>query len=201
MNSPTDKYHRRSIRLPDYDYAQSGAYFITICTQSRELLFGDVVNDGMVLSELGQMVEAHWQNISAHFDQLALDAFVVMPNHLHGILVLVDSGTPAMERAKHFGDATGQLGLHSRNASPLRRGDGTQAGSVAAIVQNFKSVTTRKINQMRGLVGRTVWQRNYHERVIRDARELEAKRKYIADNPMQWALDAENPNVRCVRHS
>lgn len=179
MNDRQRPHHRRSIRLPDYDYAQSGVYFVTICAEKRECLFGEILADAMLLSPFGQIVLGVWQALPRHFASVELDAFVVMPNHVHSIVKIV-------------GEANG----HPKEQPLPAIHDGTQPGSLAAIVQNFKSVTTRKINQLRGLSGKTIWQRNYHERVIRNQRELEAKRQYIANNPMQWALDAENPKAK-----
>ena len=172
MNDRQSSRHRRSIRLPDYDYAQSGAYFVTLCAHKRECLFGEVVADAMILSPIGQVVSDTWLALPMHFENIALDAFVVMPNHFHSIVQIV-ADAAKQDAPEH----------------------GTQSGSLAAVVQNFKSVSTRKINQMRELSGRTVWQRNFHERIIRNQRELDAKRQYVADNPLQWALDEENPNA------
>ncbi len=131
----------------------------------------------MVLSPSGNSVLDGWLALPKHFANIELDAFVIMPNHFHGIIQIISD-----ENAK-------------KPVSP-ENANGTQSGSLAAILQNFKSTTTRKINQLRSLSGKTVWQRNYHERVVRNQRELDAKRKYIADNPMQWALDDENPNIK-----
>jgi putative transposase len=167
VNDPRSSHHRRSIRLRDYDYAQAGAYFVTICVQDRALLFGEVANDVMVLSDIGQVAQQAWLDLPGHFENIELEAFAIMPNHMHGILLIMDTGDTMV---------------------------GAQSGSLSAILQNYNSVTTRKINRMRDLAGKTVWQRNYHERIIRDQRELEAKRDYIASNPLQWALDAENPD-------
>lgn len=155
------------------------------------MLFGEVVNDEMVLSDFGHVVQDGWLQLTRHFQNVELDAFVIMPNHMHGILLIMDQGESSVG-AKHWPPKRVSMQNSMANASPLHH-DGTKSGSLSAIVQNYKSVTTRKINQLRGLSGKTVWQRNYHERIIRNQRELEAKRSYIANNPMQWALDAENP--------
>ncbi len=119
---------------------------------------------------------------------------------MHGILIIMGEGASPVG-AKHLPSSLSSAQASAANASPLQTltdddvfRDGTKPGSLSAIVQNYKSVTTRKINRLRGLAGKTLWQRNYHERIIRNQRELEAKRKYIADNPKQWALDAENPD-------
>ena len=156
--------HRRSIRLPQYDYTQAGAYFITIVTYQRELLFDDSV--------LCQIVETFWRRIPQHVPQVKLDVFIVMPNHFHGILWLLASKDDDV-------------------VSPQSR---LVAGSLGAIVGNFKSITTRRINQVRKTPGQLVWQRNYYEHVIRHNKELNAIRQYILDNPANWAEDTENPD-------
>lgn len=189
--NPT-KHHRRSIRLKEYDYTAAGAYFITICTHQRQCLFGEIIDGVMQLNATGLCVEACWQSLPRHFETLELDAFVIMPNHLHGILLLDGD----IGRGKAFG----QKALRSYrnlepNASPLQP-HGTQSGSVGAIIQNFKSVSTRKINRINHRNGKTIWQRNYYECIIRDESALQAIRQYIRNNPLSWELDrlhSENP--------
>ncbi len=165
------------MRLKGHDYSQAGAYFVTLCTQSRECLFGEIVDMEMRLNELGRIVSECWDDMPKHFPNVELDEFVMMPNHMHGIiLITVDVG------AKHLQIAA--------NASPLH---GTQSGSLGAIIQNFKSVSTRKINQLREPRGVTIWQRNYFEHIIRNDKELNSIRDYIAANPARWEEDKENP--------
>jgi putative transposase len=136
-----NRHHRRSIRLPGYDYRSAGAYFVTFCTHQRVLLFEDLV--------LWRVAEAHWQRIPRHFPHVELDAWVVMPNHIHGILVIVDDqrgGEASPATGSHAepvpASATGLAGeMASGDASPLsRRPRGVRSGSLGAIVGNFKSV-------------------------------------------------------------
>ena len=175
-------HHRRSIRLKGYDYSSAGAYFVTVCTNNRECLFGDIREGKMVLNECGEIVSLKWKNIPAHFGNVELDEFVIMPNHIHGIIIIVDTIVGAK---------------HSLNASPLHLPlplqYGTSPGSLPAIMQNFQSVTTRKINQIRCSLGNKFWQRNYYEHVIRNEKELNALREYIVNNPLKWDLDKDNP--------
>jgi len=188
------KHHRRSIRLKAYDYAQTGVYFVTICAYQRECLFGQVENEMMVLSQCGRIVEQCWKALPRDFPRVKLDVFVVMPNHLHGILILTGRHTAGRGEAfaRHPKE---QPQSTPANASPLRSAHGTQPGSVAAIVQNFKSISTRKINRIRATPGMPVWQRNYHEHIVRDEAELSRIREYLGNNPLQWAIDRENPLV------
>jgi putative transposase len=167
---------RRSIRLQGYDYTQAGAYFVTICAQGRECLFGEVVDGEMVLNTYGRVVATVWQRIPRHFARVELDEWVVMPNHMHGIIAItgVDGGDatgrgeaspevgPDGKRASPVEPCLSTTG-DSRDASPLQgdsRPAGPASGSLGAIVGNFKSVTTRRINRIRKTSGVRVWQRN-----------------------------------------
>ena len=139
------RHHRRSIRLQGYDYTQPGAYFITICTHEREPLFGDVVGGEMHLNDAGRIAEQCWLDIPNHFPHVELDEFVIMPNHVHGILWIVDDVT---------------VGVGAKNFSPLpspppSRGTSKTIGSV---VRGFKIGVTRWFSQNTSLY--TVWQRN-----------------------------------------
>jgi putative transposase len=201
MKYNPDIHHRRSIRLRGYDYRSAGAYFVTICTFQRECLFGEVVDGEMRLTGLGMAVGACWRAITNHFPNLQLDEFVIMPNHFHAVL---DITTPASVGVKQGASASPDFGYGSNNdgdsnkgeagesfASPLR--DGTVSGSLGAIIQNFKSVSTRKINKMRNNPGCPVWQRDYYEHVIRNETDLVNIRQYVANNPQKWDMDENNP--------
>ncbi|MBN1810535.1 MAG: transposase [Anaerolineae bacterium] len=189
-----NKHHRRSTRLRGYDYAQAGAYFVTIVTHDRETLFDDPV--------FRRAAETMWQRIPRHSPHVELDKWVVMPNHVHGIIVIVDD---SRGRGEAFRDGRSVLSdsfpcaapfsakLDPGNASPLPEPK-LPSGSLGAIVGNFKSVTTRRINRIRKTPGAPVWQRNYYERIIRNERELNAVRHYISENPARWAEDRENPD-------
>jgi len=165
---------------------------VTICTYQRECLFGKIESGMITLSQYGRLVERCWQILPHHFLGIELDTFVVMPNHIHGIVILTGCHTEG--RGEAFAQRL-QEWPHfiAANASPLRLAHGTQPGSLGAIVQNFKSVSTRKINQARASSGTPVWQRNYHEHIVRNEEELHDLRQYIVNNPLQWTLDQENP--------
>ncbi len=174
---------RRSIRLPGFDYSQAGAYFVTVCTQNRECLFGDIVDAELHLNEYRRIITGCWQNIPHHFPDARLDMFLAMPNHLHGI-ILIGNGDVG---AKHFSELRKMLRPYNNRAH------GTTSASLGAIVQNLKSVATRKINATRGTPGATIWQRNYYEHIIRNEREWNAIARYIRDNPAKWSGDVDNP--------
>lgn len=161
------KQDRRSIRLKGYDYSQAGAYFVTVCAHNRECLFGDVLDGHMRLNDAGQSVQAAWDALPHYYPHVALDAGVVMPNHVHGIIILVGAGLkPAPTGIRH---------------------------GLSEIVRALKTFSSRRINELRGTSGATVWQRNYFERVIRNDNEMHHLREYIVNNPAQWDLDRENP--------
>jgi REP element-mobilizing transposase RayT len=188
MNHDLNKRHRRSIRLKGYDYTQPGAYFVTICTQDRACLFGEVVDGQMRLNEFGEIVRECWLAIPDHFSHTVLDEFVIMPNHVHGIISIVDAST----------DVTVVVG--ATHASPLRiRPRGPERKSIGAIVGSFKSATTKRINGPRGTPGVPVWQRNYYEHIIRNQESLNRIRQYILDNPQRWSSDRENPSAISVQ--
>lgn len=176
------KHHRRSIRLKGYDYTQAGAYFVTIVTRERELLFGEVINGEMRLNAHGRVVESEWLRTAEVRPNVELDAFVVMPNHLHGILIIRNDAQSRVGASRHVGA--------SQRLAPT----GPVAGSLGAIMAQFKSICTKRINRTRHTPGAPVWQRNYYERIVRNERELNAIRQYIRHNPARWADDMENPN-------
>ena len=169
-------YRRRSIRLPRFDYTQQGAYFVTMCTLNRDCLFGEIVNREMRLNDIGRVAQMMWEEIPTHFPQVETDAYVVMPNHVHGVIVI----------------AGPNVGVS--HASPLpQRPSGPPRRSIGAIVGSYKSAVSRRINQSRGTPGTSVWQRNYYEHVIRNDAALNRLRQYIAENPARWAEDPDNP--------
>ena len=167
---------RKPLRLAGYDYRQFGAYFVTICVHQRLLLFGEVVDEQMRLNAVGEMVAQCWAEIPSHFDHVALDEYVIMPNHLHGIIVIKIS-PPTNATPSNATTATLQ----------------TQTGSLPAIVRSFKAAVTCLLNRSIRTIEHPVWQGRYYEHVIRDDNDLSRIRQYIVDNPCRWALDAENP--------
>jgi REP element-mobilizing transposase RayT len=178
MRYDTFGHHRRSIRLAEYDYAAKGSYFITICTAGRECLLGSMVDGAVTLSAFGEIVQEEWQRSASVRSELALDVFVVMPNHIHGIVMIETTDTNA------------NVGAHGvRPVASL----GRARGSIGSMIAGFKSAATRRINDARDTKGARVWQRNYYERIIRNEAEQERIREYIATNPQHWAEDEYHP--------
>ncbi|MCZ7568601.1 MAG: hypothetical protein M5U01_08420 [Ardenticatenaceae bacterium] len=186
MTYDPDHHQRRSIRLKDFDYTQPGAYFLTFAAWNRELLFGEVVDGEMVLSDSGQIAQAEWLATPTIRREIELDALVVMPNHLHGIIwITVDPLVGAPGRAPRLPDAS------QPDRVPLHR----PPKSLGSFVAGYKSAVTTRINQRRATPGCPVWQRNYWEHIIRTERALQAIRQYIANNPTRWSLDRYNPHT------
>lgn len=199
MNYNPDIHHRRSIRLPGYDYSQAGAYFVTICTQHRLCLFGEIVDRRMILNVAGQMVETVWQQLPHRFPQFVMDAFVVMPNHVHGIIVITDSDNPNRIPSDRAIPEPSPVEVCPLVRIPTR-GTSTDAyaQTLGEIVGAFKSITTHQytigVKQHNWLpFPGKLWLRNYYERIIRDEDGLNAVRQYIAQNPLRWAEDSDNP--------
>jgi len=174
-----EKHHRRSIRLKGYDYAQPGAYFVTICVRERGCTLGYVEDGEMVLSDLGQIAAESWQWLAEQYPYVTLDAWVVMPNHLHGIIVINDD------------DRRGAS--HRRGASRCAPTTPTKRKPLGQLIGAFKTVSTKRINRIRDNAGAPFWQRGFYEHIVRNERDLNAVRQYVADNPLKWQLDRDNP--------
>ena len=175
---------RKTIRLKNYDYAQEGAYCVTVCVNDYRCIFGDVVDEEMVLNEIGEMVDQFWNKIPEHFPHVTLDEYIVMPNHLHGIIIIVDSAVGAnnysplkLKRAKDFSPLQISF-LPSR-----QRPNGTSK-TIGSIVRGFKIGVTKWVRQNTNM--ENVWQRNYYEHIIRSEPELTRVREYIKNNPIRW---------------
>jgi putative transposase len=185
-------HHRRSIRLKGYDYSQSGAYYVTIVAYERECLFGQVINGEMRLNQFGQIVQRAWFDLPNHYPHVQLDAFCIMPNHVHAVILLNDDGR---------GGSIGKTPVPDMIISgkdPLP--DGTQTRPyvgikrhpLSEIVRAFKSFSARRINALRRTPGIPVWQRNYYEHIIRDDEDYKRICSYIESNIDNWATDDEN---------
>ncbi len=213
-------HHRRSIRLRGYDYAGGGAYFVTICTQGKEFLFGQIVEGEMILNDAGCLVQKTWDTLPQRFGSLVLDAFQIMPNHLHAVFVLPGPGLePALAKAtgapvvqpspsNYVGRSPVGVGLAlpSSIGDDLRKGEGKRSPyendgrascrrtSMGDVVGAFKSICTIAVNKLMSRKGTRLLHENFYEHIIRDVEELETIRDYILHNPQHWLEDAENPN-------
>ena len=179
-------HHRRSIRLRGYDYSHWGDYFVTIVAQGRACLFGEVVDHEMRLNEAGSMVQDLWQGLSHRFPGIEVGSFVVMPNHVHGIIYLYETVRASLVDA------------HNSQESENSRATTRVAPTVGGVVGAFKSQST--VEYVRGVRARgwrrfrnRLWQRNYYEHIVRGDKSLGKIERYILDNPANWSLDPENP--------
>lgn len=211
-----DKYRIESIRLQGYDYSQPGAYFITIVTHNRQCSFGNIIDDEMMLNEFGVLVKNEWLKTGIIRPNIVIDAFVVMPNHLHGIIIITDndeysrdcrnsrdSRRDTLQRVFTETETHSETETDTVSESKTKTGTKTieQFGkptknSIPTIVRLFKSTTTKQINQLRrdtlqrvSTPMQPLWQRNYYEHMIRNEVELNRIRQYIIDNPKKWKTD------------
>lgn len=164
---------RHSSRLKGFDYTQAGGYFVTICTSGWVHLFGEIKNSEMVINDLGHIVQQTWQTLPDHYDGIELDEYVVMPNHFHGIVFI--NGV-VMTKTNLVG-----AGL---KPAPTKKIHG-----LPELIRAFKTFSAREINQIRGNPGFPVWQRGYHDRIIRNNKELDRVREYIRTNPVNFGDD------------
>lgn len=171
MNSDTSLPHHKSLRIPEFDYSQRGAYFVTIVTQDRKPLFGRIIDAEMDLDDVGKMVKEVWMAIPDHFPNVELGEFVIMPNHVHGITSITVAAT---------------------HASPLPRiSKGPMPGSIGAIIGSFKSAAAKRYREIRCNHENRLWQQNFYEHVIRNERDYKAIYDYILPNPINWEKNEE----------
>ena len=182
MKHDPHKHHRRSIRLKEYDYSQPGGYFVTICTHGKEQLFGRIVDGELKLNMAGREIENYWRDIPKRFPSVEIDEFVIMPNHVHGIVFII--GDDRIKQSTPF--VVGAI-----HELPLQR----RQMLLAKVIGRFKMTAAKRINELRGMNGCPVWQRNYYEHIIRGEKDLNAIRKYIVNNPARWGEDEENMNL------
>jgi len=196
-------HNRHSIRLKNYDYAQPGAYFITICTHNRKYLFGDVVNKNMQLNKFGEIVNQCWVETEKIRPGVIIDEYIIMPNHLHGIIVITND----YQNADSYNNVGAYCDVGAYCNTPLH--DTSQrcntplqspSKTIGAIVRGFKSSSTKQINQIRNTPGIPIWQRNYYEHIIRDDESLQRIREYIVQNPAKWEKDKENTDIVQVQN-
>ena len=170
-----ERHRRQSARKTGWDYTGSGRYFVTVCNFDRELIFGEVTNGAVSLTEIGRIVEQAWLEIAVANPRIELDAHIVMPNHVHGIVIV-----PA-------------IGWSHTTMDAVDRQSGPASGSLGAMIGRFKRVSTRRVNEMPNVGTSTLWHRGYHDRIIPDDEAFDRARAYIHNNPANWLRDPDNP--------
>ncbi len=182
MEDQKKKYQRKSLRLKGYDYSRPGYYFVTICTHNRESILGEIKNGILSLTTLGKLVEYTWNDLPNHNYYVGLDKFIIMPNHIHGIIIIHEN-------------AVNLVGAGSEPA-PTNPTTKNKYHGLPEIIRQFKTFSARRINKERQMARHPVWQRNYYEHVIQGEKELAQIRKYIQNNPQKWETDKNNPGSK-----
>jgi REP element-mobilizing transposase RayT len=179
------RHNRQSIRLRGHDYTQAGEYYVTLCVKYRESLLGEILRNQVELTRIGEIVKECWEGIPKHFSNAVLDEFVIMPNHMHGIVILV--GTRKSVGTRH---AVSQRVITPPSGeqfgNPIR-------GSLSTIIRSFKSAASNRIHSEG--YSAFAWQSRFYEHIIRDAEDHGRIRKYIAGNVSKWFEDKENPEA------
>lgn len=192
MENESKKHDRRSIRLTNYDYSQPGSYFITICTfasgrgtacRAHPPIFGDICDGVMNLNKYGEIADKRWLDIPEHFKNVDLDEYVIMPNHVHGIITINgEEGTACRATTPD----------KEQLMKPINKFSNPISGELATIIRSYKAAVTKQINEIRGTNSPAVWQRNYYEHIIRNRADYEEIRGYIVANPSKWEKDDLN---------
>lgn len=208
-----NKYRIETTRLKNWDYSSNGYYYITICTKNREHIFGKIaVETGlkpvstknpvstmiMILNEYGKIVEKCWYDLSEHYSNLKLDEFVIMPNHIHGIMIIENNNIPASVGAVETGlkpvSTKKPVSTGTTTSTPAKTPNKKQHG-LFEFVRALKTFSSRRINEFRNSPGKPVWQSRFHDRIVRDENELNRIREYIQNNPINWETDDLNMEV------
>ena len=192
----SDIHHRHSIRLKGYDYSQSGMYFVTICVHEHLHLFGEIVNDKMVLNDAGKMLEYQWNELANRFQNIELNNYIIMPNHMHGIITIV--GVPLVgtqnNDAQNVQLHDGQPHMEPHKGQPQGIAPTSSSKTVGDMIGAFKSLTTNVyINNVKNYNWKpfnvTLWQRNYYEHIILNEKSYNNISEYINNNPINWRED------------
>ncbi len=170
-------HHRLCLRLKGYDYSQAGVYFVTICVHNKACLLGNIVEGEMILSEHGEIVKECWNDLPNHYDSIELDEYIVMPNHVHGIIMIIQD----------------DIAENSFVGAGLKPAPTIKKYTLPEMIRGFKTFSSRRTNELRKTPGIHVWQRNYYEHIVRSEKKLHLIRDYIVNNPLKWHLDRENP--------
>ena len=185
MKYNSDIHHRKSIRLKNYDYSKEGLYFITICTQNKENLFGEIIDGKMILNNAGEIVKKELLKTNEIRKNIKIDKWVIMPNHIHFIIEILEgfsSGKPVQNNVGVL-----PLANPKKMIIPLANSNKLRANTVGSIVNQIKSKITKEIRKVTEIF--SVWQRNYYENIIRNDEIHKKIIEYIENNPLKWKED------------
>ena len=174
-----NKFRNESFRLNSHDYSSGGTYFITICTHMGLSYFGNISNGKMILSESGQIAYNLWYELPEHFAFVSMDEFVVMPNHVHGILIIESTTTVGTLHATSLQNATSRRSIQNEFMSTIS----PKPGSLATVIRSYKSAVSKNIHLSDPDFS---WQPRYYDHLIRSDKELDRIRNYIINNPVKW---------------
>jgi REP element-mobilizing transposase RayT len=181
-------HHRRSIRFKGYDYSRPGFYFFTLNTKNGENWFGKIEKECVLLSLYGKILEATWQDLPNHNQNIVLDAFVIMPDHFHGIIQIIKP-QEKKEESSDFNNSEDECFVGADPVpAPTKKKKTIKNHSLSEIIRQLKSFSSIRINEARGMTGIPVWQRDYYETIIRNRKQLERIRNYIRSNPLRHKL-------------
>ena len=182
MNYNPDRYRRRSIRLKGHDYSKPGYYHVTICSQDRECLFGEIIDRKMTLNEIGEIIDMQWRNLSVKYPRIGNNDYVIMPNHLHRIIHIQRRGgvAPPVDGKSPGNPGAGTAPLH-------------KTPNLGQIVGFLKYITTKLVNTMYETPGKKLWQRGFFDQILRNETDVYEIRTYIKNNPRNWIDDEYNP--------
>jgi REP element-mobilizing transposase RayT len=193
-----NKYRAETTRLKGWDYARDGYYFITVCIKNRVCLLGDVVDGTMKLNEYGKIVKDCWFDLPNHYSNIKLDAFCIMPNHIHGIIIInngnVDTGfkpvsTPVPKPSGIVDTGFKPVSTTTPHTAPHTTPPPKKRHGLFEFVRALKTFSARRINELRKSVGDEVWQSRFHDRIVRNNNALQRIRYYIENNPKAWQHD------------
>ncbi len=200
---------RKRNRLSEWDYSTPHWYFVTICTQNHHELLGEIVKGEMVLNENGEIAEYTWFDLPNHNPNIKLDEFILMPNHIHGIIIIknmidytvgTDSKSVLISESdtKRTGSEPVNVNKNTINRTGSEPVPTKKNHGLPEIVRQFKTFSARRINKNRNTPGQQVWQRSYYDHIIRNENSLGNIKLYIRENPQSWETDKNNPeNIKC----
>lgn len=181
-----NKYRIESIRLKSWDYSCNGFYYVTICVKNSEHIFGEIIDNEMVLSEIGKIAHQNWINMIEHFKNIEIDEFIIMPNHIHGIILINNEQLPCRDVIYNVStnEPQSQKNEYFSNLSPSKN-------TLSVVIRTYKASVTRDCKKNNLFLE---WQQRFYENIIKEEESLDTIKKYIKNNPLNWSTDSNNPN-------